>query len=255
MNLKKNIFLILLTTNTYVNAQDVKNWQIGLNLNPFLFSKLGNENVLSKDNQKYPNGVGFGLTIEKNWNDNWGIKSGFDYTTQKINYKISDSSENEPRVTTEYEYFKAPLSIQYYHLLNEKFYLIFSQGFQISFLNYFRTVYEDKLQRIVYSSNFGETIVFNNPENSSQSNGDCNAIFHNPQLFGILGSIGVKKYINERFSYTMLVKYEYDFTSPDKTQYYLNSKKSHNFRIGFEFGLQFSLKSPNDRFNKTPQNN
>ena len=109
---------------------------------------------------------------------------------------------------------------------------------------------EGNFQKIVYSSDYGESIFYNYPENNSYVYGDFNEVFHKKLLFGLIGSIGFKGFFADYFSYSANVRYEYDFTNPDKINYYNNIDTNvHNFRIGLEFGLQYNF-AINDRFNK-----
>jgi hypothetical protein len=258
--MKNLIYLIslflLITLST--NAQELTNWQVGINANPFLFTKFNNplfdnSSYFKQDKQDFPNGFGFGLTIEKNWNDRWGFKTGYEITTQNEKYFVDDSSADNIHVTTSFKYHKIPLTIQYYLPIKDKLYLTFNQGIQLSVLKRFKTVLAGDFQKITSSSEYGESIFYNNPENNNSVRGNFNDIFHNKTLFGIIGSFGLKGFLSDKFSYSANLRYEYDFTNPDKLQYYSNPKKDlHNFRIGLEFGLQYNFSLNHVRFDKTP---
>jgi hypothetical protein len=244
------ILLLSLTTNAQIAKE---NWTVGINVNPFLFTKFNSESYFKREKQDFPNGFGFGLTVEKNWNDHWGFKTGFESTNQNEKYFVDDNSDDNTHVESSFKYYKIPLTLQYHYELKEKLYLTFNQGVQLSILKYFKTVMKGDYQTITYSSNYGEREFYLTPEDNSITYGDFNDIFHNKNLFGIIGSVGLKGFLSEKFSYSTNLRYEYDFTNPDKLQYYSNPNKNlHNFRIGLEFGLQYNFSLGGDRFDKSP---
>lgn len=76
--MKKLVIAFILSVSFAGNAQDLKKWQVGINLKPFIFSRINSSSIYEKDKQSLPNGFGYGITIEKNW----GFKTGFESTKQ-----------------------------------------------------------------------------------------------------------------------------------------------------------------------------
>lgn len=252
--MKKTITTFFLCFLSISNAQDINNWQVGINLNPFVFFRINPSFSNEIGKQDFPNGLGFGLTVEKNWNEHWGIKTGFESTKQNEKY-FFDYLNINTITKSNFEYYKVPLTVQYYYPLKEKLYLTFNQGIQFSILKYFKTVIKDDYQSITSSSNYGESVFFQYPEQNRQSYGDFQDNFHNKNLFGIIGSIGLKGFLSDKITYSTNLRYEYDFSDADKVPYYYygNSENpnSHNFRLGLEIGLQYHF-SVEDRFDSRP---
>lgn len=244
--LKKALIIILLSVPLLGNAQSIEDWQVGINVNPFYFDRLSSYYEPTDTNQNIPNGIGFGLTIEKNWNNHWGIKTGIEFSYQ--NKKYDDYQPlNLPYSTTlnmNFEYYNFPITIQYSKLITENLYLTFNQGIQFSILNDYKTVADNVFWTGVYTPNHfvgtrKDTMVSSSAEDSS---------FRKNQ-FGILGSIGVKGFLTKQLSYSSNVRYSYDFTSSENSQtnigfYPSKNENANNFRLGLELGLQyhFSLK-------------
>lgn len=253
MKSQKLVAILFLFCSFFSNSQNLTNWQVGINVNPFLFSKLNTSLNFKRDKQDFPNGFGFGLTVEKNWNERWGFKTGFESTNQNEKYFVDENSADDTHIKSSFKYYKIPFTIQYYYPLNEKMFVTFNQGVQISVLRYFKTIKSGVYQSIIYSSDYGESVFYLQPQNNNYNYGSFNDVFHNKNLFGIVGSIGLKGFFSEKISYSTNLRYEYDFTNPDKFQYYANYDASiHNFRIGLEFGLQYNFSINNSRFNKNP---
>lgn len=252
--MKKTITFLVLCFLSICNAQEVNDWQIGFNVNPFVFTRINSNFSYERGKQDIPNGFGFGLTIEKNWNEHWGIKTGFESTKQNEKYFFDWLNSNTVTNST-FEYYKVPLTIQYYYPLREKLFLTFNQGIQYSSLKYFKTVIKDDFQMITFSSDYGESIFFENPEQNNHVSGNLQDNAHMRDLFGIIGSIGLKGFITDKITYSTNLRYEYDFSDADKIPYYYFEKngnsKTHNFRLGLEFGLQYHF-SIGDRFDKSP---
>lgn len=243
--MKKIIFPIVLFLFFNGYSQDLKNWQVGFNLNPFIFTRINPNFSYERGKQDFPNGFGYGLTIEKNWNDHWGLKTGFESTKQNEKYFFNVLNINTI-TKSNFEYYKIPITVQYYYPIKEKLFLTFNQGIQFSILKYFKTVVKDDYQMITYSSNYGESIFFQYPENNRQEYGDFQNIFHKKNLFGIIGSVGLKGFLTDKITYSTNLRYEYDFTVTDNIPYYYNSENSkksitHNFRLGLELGLQYNF--------------
>ncbi len=125
------------------NTQDITDWQVGINLNPFFFTRINSNFPYNKDKQDLPNGFGYGLTIEKNWNDSWGVKTGFEYSKQNEKYFFDVVGDNTS-IKSSFEYYKTPITVQYYYRLKEKLFLTFNQSkllklimFLIIWIDYF----------------------------------------------------------------------------------------------------------------------
>ena len=252
--MKKIIITLILSIPILGNAQNITDWQVGFNVNPFMFTRVNSNFSYERSKQDIPNGFGFGLTIEKNWNEHWGIKTGFESTKQNEKYFFDWLNPNTFTTST-FKYYKIPITIQYSYPLSEKLYLTFNQGIQYSSLKYFKTIIKDDLQMITFSSNYGESIFFENPEQNNQSYGNFQDNAHLRDLFGIIGSVGFKGFITDKITYSTNLRYEYDFSNADKIAYYYFEKngnsKTHNFRLGLELGFQYHF-SIGDRFDKRP---
>lgn len=238
--MRKIILVLIFGIALTGNAQDLSQWQIGLNVNPFFFSRIQKSEILKKDRQDFPNGFGFGLTLEKNWNEHFGIKTGLEFCTQNQTYAFTYSifEQTQTVIDATVSYYKFPITLQYHMPINKKLCLTFNQGFQASFLN--------------------ESEVYENLINDVQGPKGYN-VHKNTQL-GILGSVGIKNILSERFSCSANVRYEYDLTSSDQNiiHGYLNENNfgttaSHNFRLGLELGVQYHFSLDHVRFNKNPK--
>lgn len=69
----------------------------------------------------------------------------------------------------------------------------------------------------------------------------------------MVGSIGLKYFIANKFSISSNIRYEYDITDADNNGYYKTEdwKPVHNFRLGLELGIQYHF-SIGDRFDSRP---
>jgi hypothetical protein len=245
--MKKNIILFFLFAPLIIFSQDLTNWQIGLNGTPFLFRRSNSELEEYKDKQDFPNGFSYGLTLEKNWNENWGFKTGFEISNQNEKYDFRVSSDDKPKMEMNFKYHKIPVSVQYFHPLKEKLYLVFSQGVQYSMLKYYKTQYISNSSISTYTSDYYENILYQNPEYNIVRYDDYSEKFHKKDLFGLIGSVGLKGFLSNRISYSTNLRYEYDLTNADKTKYFSTDsnfdieKTVHNFRIGLEVGLQYNF--------------
>ena len=254
--MKKTIIFFALLFSASSFSQDVTNWQVGLNLNPFIFSRINSSFVYDKDKQNFPNGFGYGITIEKNWNDNWGFKTGFENTKQEEKYFFNEVSADNTKITSTFKYYKIPITIQYSYPISDKLFLTFNQGIQFSFLKYYKTVDESNYQIIISSSDYASYTSYQYPENNYEIHRDFSDFFHKKNLFGIIGSVGIKGFISDKFSYSTNLRYEYDLTNADNKPYYVDAnftplKTTHNFRIGLEIGIQYHFKI-NDSFDSSP---
>lgn len=242
--IKKTIVLLLLSIPLWGNAQSIEDWQVGINLNPFYFDWNSNDQGLTDVHQNIPNGLAFGLTVEKNWNTHWGIKTGVEYSKQNKKYDDAQYSGNVylADINMDFKYYKIPLTIQYSHPINKNRYLTFNQGIQFSFLNDYKTTIDDALQSTIFTPN---QRVFISKINANDSNNTNPGWIYKKNTFGIIGSVGIKGFLTKKISFSTNLRYEYDLTYSDLDEYYiLNKNKANNFRLGLELGLQyhFSLK-------------
>lgn len=253
--MKKIILMLIAIISLTGYSQQFNNWQVGINANPFHFKRVNSEYYYLKDKQDFPNGFGYGLTIEKNWNDHWGIKTGIENTKQNEKYYFGDNSADSIRIKMAFEYIKFPITLQYYYPLNEKLFLTFSQGFQFSTLKYYKTIIKGTYELRTFTSTYAEAIFSEHPENNSY-NPNYNGLNQHDFLYGIIGGIGLKGFVSDKVLYAVNLRYEYDINSADNTPYYSkipgNTKPegtTHNIRFGLELGFQYQF-SIGARFDK-----
>lgn len=238
--MRKSIIVFFLGISFAGNAQDLNNWQVGLNINPFIFTRFSPDFIPEKKDNNYPNGFCFGITFEKNWNEHWGIKTGMEYAKQTEKYIYNDKSVDNRKFILSFDYFKIPLTLQYYYPLKENLFLTLNQGIQFSTLFYFKTIDSDVFGISTFTSNYSERIVYSDSSQNSYYNG--NNHMYKESLFGVIGSIGFKYFVSNRISLSSNLRYEYDLTDADKTNLkVVNGRPTHNFRIGLELGFQYNL--------------
>ncbi len=248
--------LVLLIFNCIINlncySQYTNDWQLGLNLSPFYFTRFNPDYFPKKQDNKIPNGFGYGLTVEKNWNENWGVKTGIEITNQKEKYFVDEDSADNKKIIASFEYYQIPLTIQYYYEINEKTFITLNQGLQFSKLKYVKNELIGDFEKQTLTPDYFESIFFRNPA--------LNYIIYekqkayNENLFGITGSIGIKRFFLDKFSYSTNLFYNYDFTNSEFFSTYNEPNKSvtNNFRIGLEIGIQYHF-TIDKRFNKNPK--
>ena len=168
--MKKSLTILALCLYSIMNAQDLTDWQVGINLNPFIFSRIANNVISDKNNNNLPNGFGFGLTLEKNWNDNWGIKTGLEFSTQTQKYSFDCPCDNDFESKVKYTYYKTPIAIQYQFPVSSESYLNFNQGLQVSFLNDYQYIREDNYQKFVTTNEYYQSFFYANPEYNQKIN-------------------------------------------------------------------------------------
>lgn len=251
--MKKTATILILMLNVISYSQELTNWQVGVSLNPFVFSRIISNSNYVKDKQDVPNSFGYGLTLEKNWNEHWGIKTGFESTKQNDKYFSKDTGFNIT-VRSSFEYYKTPLTIQYYYPLKENLYLTFNQGFQFSKLNYIKSEFNqgDFFYQILTSDYYE---VINNKVPSQNKKIFDKQIVYRENLFGIIGSVGLKGFLSKKISYSTNLRYEYDISDSDEIKFEFvgnSTKPIHNFRLGLELGLQYNFSLDHYRFNKSP---
>jgi len=190
--MKKLVIAFILSIALSGNAQDLSNWQVGLNINPFIYNRINTNYKPEKAKQNFPNGFGYGLTIEKNWNDHWGVKTGFEFSNQNQKYDNYWLTGNvyKSTVNADFNYYKLPITIQYFYPIKENLYLTFNQGIQISRLNDYKTVIDDELETLTITQDIYHFYYKQiNTENLDKT--DRNLIYKK-QTYGIIGSIGLK---------------------------------------------------------------
>lgn len=225
-------------------AQKPSGFKVGINLYTYEFIKINETDVgYERVEQDIPNGISFGVSIAKEWNNKWGIKTGFDYSYQ--NEKTYGFPGAERIMNYDFFYYKIPLSIEYFHRLNPKLYFSFSQGLQFSWLRYFKGVHTnyDVITTITpsghdyYSAIHPEWVVYVPRDNWN---------LHRRGLFGVVGSVGIKNDLLAKLSYSASIRYEYDISSADKYPYWYfggfeGDMISHNFRIGLALEVQYMI--------------
>lgn len=253
--MKKFIIPIIFLFSKITFAQDIKDWQIGLNFNPFYFTQFSPDFYPEKQGNNFPNGLGYGLTIEKNWNEHFGIKTCFEYSKQNEKFYVNESSDDNTHINQEFEYYKFPLSLSYYYPLSKNYFLTFNQGIQYSFLKYIKIVESGNYQIRTFTPDYDEYIFYQHPDrNHTDYYNPSSFGGYNRNLFGAVGSIGIKGFITEKISFSTNIRYEYDFSNAVTYGYGFliqNPRATHNFRIGLELGIQYHF-SLEESFNKNP---
>ena len=240
--MKKLVIALIFGIALSGNAQDLNNWQVGLNLNPFIYSRINSDYKPEKAKQNFPNGFGYGLTIEKNWNEHWGIKTGFEYSKQNQKYDNYWFTGNvyKSTVSADFKYYKFPITVQYFYPIRENLYLTFNQGIQIAQLNDYKTVIDDELQILTITPDIYHFYYKqSNTENLDKT--DRNLIYKK-QTYGIIGSIGLKGFLTKKISYSTNLRYEYDLSSADTEKaFFSDNHNTKNFRLSLELGLQYQF--------------
>lgn len=251
MKLRQLILICIVSIPLLGRAQDLTDWQLGISLSPFIFNRINSDYQPEKAKQDFPNGMGFGLTIEKNWNEHWGIKTGVEYTTQNKKYDnfiYEGGTEYLNTVNADFTYYKVPITIQYLCPIKGNLYLTFSQGGQVSFLDNYKTVIDSELRTQTYN---GNTIYGYNKTSGATYNTNYGWIYEK-QTYGFIGSIGLKGFFSEKFSYSTSLRYQYDLTSSDSdNNFFSENNNTKNFCLGLELGIQYHF-SIGDRFDSSP---
>lgn len=259
--MKKLVITLILCFPFLGVAQNLSDWQIGININPSIFHRFYDKKPFEYAKQNYPNGLGFGLTVEKNWNERWGIKTGVEYTSQNIKYDNYNSPSNFPDdVNENFNFVKTPLTLQYNIPLKGNLFITFNQGMLLSFLtNYKSVAINPNFQSRTFTPNYFEFISY--LDNSISNNVNWEYIYSKLN-YGLIGSCGLKGFITEKLSYSTNIRYEYDFTNsnnkytPFESRNFIDPNAAvqqvRNFNIGLEFGIQYHFEQL-IRFNKNPK--
>lgn len=240
------------------NTQTMDDWQIGVNVNPFIFHRINSSFLFETDKQNYPNGLGYGITIEKIINGHFGFKLGFEKSIQSEKYFFDEVSDDNNHMKSSFKYDKVPLTIQYYYPLNSNKFLVFNQGIQFSFLKYYKTVFKGNYQSTTLTSDYHEFISYQQPELNYYVNGSFENLYHNKNLFGLTGSVGLKGFLSDKFSYSTNIRYDFDFSDADNIPYFTTDTQktqntTHNLRIGIDMGLQYHFNLSSNRQSKCPK--
>lgn len=267
------IYTIIFFSFNLAKAQgDNQEWQFGANFMPFLYWKknsfLDNHPHIKIQPTNKINGVYGGVFIEKYFNENLGIKVAVNYSKQRYDVRsmiISKDNEgnwdlNNPtnyynlKTENNFNYFLIPMTLQYAFPLNKNktFFTVVGAGPQVSIFSKFN-VHKYLVDR---EGNF---------ESLSSASNITGIDAYRKILFGGTAYTGVKFRISDTFNGFANVKYDYDFsnaskgnissisTNPneygqleltDPTLPYsaVNASKSHNMRLGIEFGLVYDFR-------------
>ena len=225
-------------------AQKPSGFKVGINVYPHQFFKINTTKVCYvRDQQNIPNGISFGVSIAKEWNTKWGVKTGLDYSHQ--NEKTYVYETYVLSMDYNFTYYKIPLSVEYSYRLRPKTYLSLMQGGQFSWLKYFKGVHTnyDLITTVTPSGDDVYSAV--NPDYIGYYPAD-NWQLHGRALFGIVGSMGIKGDLSAKTTYSASIRYEYDISSADKQSYFSFGEfeeniTSHNFRIGLALEVQYTI--------------
>lgn len=267
------IYTIVFWSFNIAKAQgDNQEWQFGANFMPFLYWKknsfLDNHPHIQIQPTNKINGVYGGVFVEKYFNENLGIKVAVNYSKQRYDVKsmiISkdnngdwwlDDPTNYFRIISEnnFNYFILPITIQYALPINKDktFFTIIGAGSQISVFSKFNVNKYSVDRNGIYESNGA---------NYNITGIDA----YRKILIGGTVYTGVKFKISETFNGFANVKYDYDFSNASKgnitsefnnTYEYgqleitdptlpysaVNASKSHNVRLGIEFGVVYDFR-------------
>ncbi|GEM54208.1 hypothetical protein B0A58_09800 [Flavobacterium branchiophilum NBRC 15030 = ATCC 35035] len=241
----KKLYIVLILSIAFIgNAQELQDWQVGITANTFVFSRINPDYNPQKAKQNLINGHGFGISIEKNWNPSWGIKTGLIYNNQNQKYDnfFHNGNVYTSTVNMDFSYYKLPVTIQYTHQIKENLYLIINQGVQMSLLNDYKTIIDSELGIETLTPNFINGIAkqsFITPVEYYYKIENYGWIYKN-RTYGIVGSVGIKGILAKKLTYSTSIKYEYDITSADTDKAYFSENfNTKNFCIGLEFGMQY----------------
>lgn len=264
MKKKIALFLCLLITSVLVNAQDYK-WELGLNVYPNLYWKY-NKLEFNMDGIKavapdYPNGIAFGVTVQRRLNDSWGFATGIEYSKQSQKF-ISPREDFNQFSTLNIEYVALPLKVVFSLPLGQTgdWSLFTQQGVRISYLaNYssiLKTFQPNGDLFSVLKHSYGGIIQYQSDINDDYySDGETAYKYF---VLGYTGSLGVKRKISDNVNIFVDVRLDYDLTNSDNVDgqynrttngilYYNdrysmeNKPASHNIRIGLEVGFSYAL--------------
>lgn len=267
------IYIVVVFSFNIAKAQgDNQEWQFGANFMPFLYWKknsfLDNHPHIQIQPTNKINGVYGGVFVEKYFNENLGIKVAVNYSKQRYDVKsmiiakdsngdwVLDDPTNYFRIKSEnnFAYFLIPITLQYALPLNEDktFFALIGGGPQISLLSKFNTN-RYLIDRDGHYVSSGGAYNFTNLDT------------FNKLLIGASLYTGIKFKISEAFNGFANVKYDYDFSNASKgnitsefnnpNEYgqleptdptlpfsAVNASKSHNMRLGIEFGLVYDFR-------------
>ncbi|MGI0107494.1 outer membrane beta-barrel protein [Salinimicrobium sp. WS361] len=247
-NMNKLTILIFILLPFIGKSQSLENWQVGINASTFYFDRLNSSALNLEDQQDIPNGYAVGITMEKNWNSNWGFKTGFEYSHQFFK-EIANAFGPRYPMESEFNYLKIPLTVQYSLPINKEqdLFLVLNQGIKISFLTDYMSVITGNDFELIYAP--GKNINYKNGELRYSNDVD----WHFEKItFGLIGSIGLKKFLSSNFSASAGVGYGFDLTNADDRPLFTadpeiqpewEAKATHNLRVGIEIGVQYHFSS------------
>lgn len=238
--IKRILTIVLIFSALNFYAQEDSPWAVGVYTTPFYLGKINNGQNENIDADGLSGGYNIGFSIKRYLNGSLNIESGISYSTLWYNGKQKGAVPEGSDLYYDFEYTKFPLKINFVKLWNysKDLYLTLGIGGQVMCLNNYRVTIEDRLQKIVYEK--GERFLY------IKSNGYRNTLKRDvfaKRIFGIIGSLGIKKRFSSRFSYSFQLGAEYDLSN--FYQNYYQKYKTHFFRIGIQFGLEY-------RFNLFP---
>lgn len=264
--------IVFLSFNIAKAQGDNQEWQFGANFMPFLYWKKNSFLDSHPHIQIQPtnkiNGVYGGVFVEKYFNKNLGIKIALNYSKQRYDVKsmiiskdsngnwILDDPANYFRIKSEnnFYYFILPITLQYALPLNKDktFFTIFGAGSQISLLS----------KRDTNRFLIDRDGVFV-PNGGAYNFTDLDT--YKKFLIGGTVYAGLKFRISDTFNGFANIKYDYDFsntskgnitsefnnpneygqleiTDPTLPYSAVNASKSHNMRLGIEFGVVYDFR-------------
>lgn len=237
-------------------AQDFSRWQIGLNFNPYNFSRQNEVFSAYKDKTNLINGIGFGITLEKQFGI-LGLKTGIEYTFENSNHTLTfQLPVNDTKIKSSFNFIKMPLLCQYYIGINENLTISLSQGIQLLYLNNYKTIMDNgDFNYWVYENN---TVTYTSVYNGQLPIIYSDASIHKKFNIGLKGAAGIKYFVTDNISISNNLMYEYDLSNSDDWPSYpfISSNNKTNdirhLRLGLELGIQYHY-DKFIKFNKNPK--
>ncbi len=286
---KKIILLCLFLSYSFFSvAQRDTTWQVGVITAPSLYWKYNsfefNTNGMKAISPDFPNSFIWGITLQKPLTDRWNFKTGIEYSTQSqkfIGSSGSSESTDTGIITYSYNadhtldigYLSIPLQFSYQIPIGtrEKWSFFTAQGLQISILtnyygkseNYFLEPWtRERIELagiIVYKPNEVYTLSYYSNFDDKLRFFDDNTSAYRRFVLGYSSSYGFQRKLGERFTTSLAVRFDFDFTNSDNVNGMLNynttglpsfdktdfSKESrpvsHNIRLGLGLGVRYSF--------------
>jgi opacity protein-like surface antigen len=286
---KKIILLCLFLSYSFVGiAQSDTTWQIGVVTAPSFYWKYNSfefhTNGMNPISPDFPNSFIWGITLQKPLTERWNFKTGVEYSTQSQKFIGSTGASGTPTDNGEIiytytfnadhsldiSYLSIPLQFSYQIPIGtkEKWSFFTAQGLQISILtNYYGeskgyTLDPWTRERISLAG-----VIVQKPNeiyNASYPDYDDKTYYftdtpaYRKFVLGYSSSYGFQRKLGERFTASLAVRFDFDFTNSDNVNGILNynttglptwdddfSKDnrpvSHNIRLGVELGVRYSF--------------